>query len=66
LTTGEISTLQQTLQSAQQYYSANAEEATKLITIGATKPDAAVPAAELAAWTVITSQLFNLDEALTK
>jgi hypothetical protein len=66
LTAEEISTLQQTLQSAQQYYAANAEEATKLITIGATKPDAAVPAAELAAWTVITSQLFNLDEALTK
>jgi len=66
LTTEEISTLQQTLQSAQSYYSAHAEEATKLITIGATKPDAALPAAELAAWTVITSQLFNLDEALTK
>jgi hypothetical protein len=66
LTTEEISTLQQTLQTAQQYYSTHAEEATKLITIGATKPDASIPAAELAAWTVITSQLFNLDEALTK
>jgi hypothetical protein len=66
LTTAEITTIQETLTTSQQHYAAQAGEATKLITIGATPPDASIPAAELAAWTVVTSQLANLDEALTK
>lgn len=66
LTKDEIATMQETLSTSLKHYQAQAEDATQLISIGATKPDASVPAAELAAWTVVTSQLFNLDEALTK
>lgn len=47
-------------------YSASEEEAKKLISTGASKPDATLPPAELAAWTMLASQLMNLDEALNK
>lgn len=66
LSAEEIATMEQTLQSAIQYYKANAAEATKLITQGASKPNPQLPVDELASWTVVTSQIFNLDEALTK
>jgi hypothetical protein len=66
LSKDESTTMQETLTASLKHYQAHAEDATQLISIGATKPDASVPAAELAAWTVVTSQLFNLDEALTK
>jgi hypothetical protein len=62
----EVATMQETLKSSLDHYQTKADDAMKLISIGATKPDASLPAAELAAWTVVTSQLFNLDEALTK
>ncbi len=62
----EIATMQDTLHSSQTYYASHAEEATKLITVGASKADPQLNPAELAAWTVVTSQLANLDEALTK
>jgi hypothetical protein len=42
------------------------EEAQKLIETGASRPDAALSPAELAAWTLLTSQVMNLDEALNK
>jgi hypothetical protein len=66
LTAEEIATIQDTLNSSKTYYASHAEEATKLITVGAIKADPQLNAAELAAWTVVTSQLANLDEALTK
>lgn len=40
--------------------------AEELITVGASKPDPSLPPAELAAWTLVASQIFNLDETLTK
>ena len=66
LTVEEITTMQQTLDAATKHYTAQAEDASKLTSIGASKADPQVPAAELASWTVVTSQIFNLDEALTK
>jgi hypothetical protein len=47
-------------------FQGNAEGATKLITTGATPPpkDAHVP--ELAAWTLVASQILNLDETITR
>lgn len=62
----EIATMQETLSISLKHYQAQAADATQLISIGATPADTSIPAAELAAWTVVTSQLFNLDEALTK
>lgn len=42
------------------------EDAEKLISIGASKPTQDINAPELAAWTLVASKIFNLDEALTK
>ena len=47
-------------------YEAAPEEAKKLISTGETKPDASLPAPELAAWTLIANQVLNMDEALNK
>ncbi len=48
------------------YYQENPELAGQLITVGDSKPDASLDQPELATWTLITSQIFNLDETLTK
>ena len=66
LTETECKTILETLQSAIAIYQKTPAEATKLISVGASKADPALPPAELAAWTLIANQIFNLDEALTK
>jgi hypothetical protein len=47
-------------------YQENPELSAQLLGIGESKPDASLDQAELAAWTLIASQVFNLDETLTK
>jgi hypothetical protein len=49
-----------------EHYTAHAEDAAKLIDVGDSPADANVPAAELAAWTMVANQLMNLDEVLNK
>jgi len=46
-------------------YTAKPDEATMLLKVGET-PAPAVPAPELAAWTMVASQILNLDETLTR
>ena len=48
------------------HYTANPEDARKLLAVGEVKPDPAVDAAALAAWTMVCNQMLNLDEALNK
>lgn len=48
------------------YYDTKPADARKLVSVGASKPDPAVPEVELAALTMVTNQLMNLDEVLTK
>ncbi len=48
------------------YYKDHAEDATRVITVGESKPDASLAPAELAAWTMLTNELMNLDEVLVK
>jgi hypothetical protein len=48
------------------YYAAHADDAELLIHVGESEPDASVPAAELASWTMLTNELMNLDEVLNK
>lgn len=62
----EVKTLVETETSAKGYYEKNPDEAAKLIAQGESKPAGNIPPPELAAWTIVTSQIFNLDEALTK
>jgi hypothetical protein len=47
-------------------YRKDPDAATKLITVGESKPDSSLAASELAAWTIVASTIFNLDEAITK
>jgi mono/diheme cytochrome c family protein len=48
------------------YYGAHAEDARQAISVGESKADAGLPAPELAAMTMLASQLMNLDEVLQK
>ena len=47
-------------------YRSDADGARELLDVGESAHDAGLPATELAAWTMLTSQLMNLDEALNK
>lgn len=47
-------------------FKASPESATKLISTGASKPDASIPAPELAAYTTTASILLNLDRTITR
>jgi hypothetical protein len=49
-----------------QYYRAHAQEAKELIAVGESKADPALDPATLAAWTMLTNELMNLDEVLNK
>jgi hypothetical protein len=48
------------------HYKLRQDDAKKLIATGASKPDAKLPAPELAAWTMVANQVLNLDEVLNK
>ena len=48
------------------YYRAHPEDAKKLIATGETPVDSSLRADELAAWTMLTNQVLNLDEVLNK
>lgn len=48
------------------HYTKHVDEAQNLIQVGESKPDASLPAGELAAWTMLCNELMNLDEVLNK
>jgi hypothetical protein len=48
------------------HYDSQPEQAAKLVSVGESKRDSSVPAAELAAWTMVANAVLNLDEALNK
>jgi hypothetical protein len=56
----------QSLADFNQMYHEHPDDAKKLIAAGDSKPDASIPPAELASWTMLASQIMNLDEALNK
>lgn len=62
----EAQILQASLNDLRAHYSAHAEDAQALINVGETKPDTQLNTAELATWTLISSQVMNLDEVLNK
>jgi hypothetical protein len=55
-----------TFEDALEYYRREPAAATALLAVGDSPVDSALPPAELAAWTIVASQVMNLDEALTK
>ncbi|MFP5248202.1 MAG: DUF1553 domain-containing protein [Acidobacteriota bacterium] len=58
--------LSASLAQMQRHYEADPQDARKLIAVGEKKADAAIPAPELAAWTMVASEMLNLDETLNK
>jgi hypothetical protein len=50
----------------QKHYAADLKAANALIGTGEKKSDASIPAPELAAWTMVASEMLNLDETVTK
>jgi hypothetical protein len=62
----ELAIVRASAEKFNEHYTQQAEEATKLITVGESKPDSSIPPAELATWTMVANQLMNLDELLNK
>jgi mono/diheme cytochrome c family protein len=62
----ERAVVRRTLDDARATYRRDGAAAKALLTVGASKVDASLPQPELAAWTIVASQVMNLDEALTK
>ena len=50
----------------EKHYAADPKAARDLVSAGEKKGDAAIPAPELAAWTMVASEMLNLDETVTK
>jgi hypothetical protein len=62
----ELDVVKLTLKRAKDKFTNSPEDATKLITVGESKPDGSLAAPELAAWTVVANQILNMDETLNK
>lgn len=58
--------VKQTLKTALDAYRADAKAAQALVAVGASEADANLDVAEHAAWTLVASQILNLDETLNK
>jgi hypothetical protein len=58
--------LQQSLSQMEQHYTADPGAARDLVAIGEKPRDPAIPPPELAAWTMVVSEVLNLDETLNK
>lgn len=62
----ELAIVRGTVDRFDQHFAVDGNEAAKLITVGESKPDGKVPAAQLATWTMVANELMNLDEVLNK
>jgi hypothetical protein len=58
--------LETSLQQMQQHYAKDPKAAHCLLEIGEKKRDASIPEPELAAWTMVASEMLNLDETINK
>ena len=66
LTSSERTVAKRTYDRFVELYSADADEARNLLDVGDSPFDAALAVTESAAWTMLASQLMNLDEVLNK
>jgi hypothetical protein len=62
----EVAIVRDSLQTFEQHYSADANDAKKLVAVGESKNDSKAPVPQLAAWTMVANELMNLDEVLNK
>ncbi|HTU99632.1 MAG TPA: DUF1553 domain-containing protein, partial [Luteitalea sp.] len=63
-TRSEVEQLSRLHDSSRATYAADAAAATALLTVGEHRRDPALPADDLAAWTIVTSTIMNLDDAV--
>jgi hypothetical protein len=61
-----LATLTSSLNQMEKHYAADPKAAHALIGVGEKPSDASIPAPELAAWTMVASEMLNLDETVTK
>ena len=54
--------LEHSLEQMEKHYAADPKAAHELVGVGEKKRDASIPAPELAAWTMVASEMLNLDE----
>jgi hypothetical protein len=64
-TPAELAVVKRSLSDLSAWYGDHATEAAQLVAVGDAKPTTADPV-QLAAWTMLTNQLMNLDEVLCK
>ncbi|MGH7957880.1 MAG: PSD1 and planctomycete cytochrome C domain-containing protein [Opitutaceae bacterium] len=62
----EATLLAETLEKHRTHFAKNAEEASRVITNGESKPSTTLPPVEFAAWTMLANLLLNLDETITR
>ena len=62
----EFEILSKLYQKERDHYLADKSAAEKLISVGESKPDPKLDPAELAAWTLVSSTILNMDETITK
>ena len=62
----ERQVLKSSLQTMRAEFEAKPDDAKAFINVGESKPNEALPAPQLAAWTMVSSQMMNLDEVLNK
>jgi hypothetical protein len=60
------SVLEQSLQQMKAHYAADPRAARQLIAVGEKPRNPGIPPSELAAWTMVVSEVMNLDETLNK
>ncbi len=60
------SVLEGSLAQMQKHYTADPRAAEELVNVGEKKRKPSIPAPELAAWTMVASEMLNLDETITK
>ena len=58
--------LENSFQQMQQHYTKHLKAAHSLVEIGEKKRDGSIPEPELAAWTMVASEMLNLDETINK
>jgi mono/diheme cytochrome c family protein len=62
----ELAIVRGSLDKFEKHYTAQAEDAKKLVAVGESKAEPKLPTPQLAAWTMVANELMNLDEVLNK
>jgi hypothetical protein len=58
--------LEKSFREMEKHYAGNPKDARSLVNIGEMRRDSSIPEPELAAWTIVASEMLNLDETVNK